>query len=376
MIYIYACGILLLILIIIRFYIKIKWQFWSIQPVFHIYNIFYWFFPPGIINENFPKTKYFNCNNISTEFLNPENEIKIKKIINFLQKNYLKDKEIKYFPKIENFNPYFIDQNQSFLSIYHKNNNIVGCITSRPLYVYINNNEMYTYYVDNLCIDKNERKKGIATQLIQTHEHHQRHNNKKNIVTSLFKREGHTNIIMPLVIYNTYIFDMSYWKYNTILNPTISIVQINPNNFNLLVNFLAIIKKKFKCYIITTISTLLELIKTNNIYIYCLIQNHEIIACYFFRNATTVYKNKKCLECFCTINNCLDETVFLYGFLNVYKIFIPNYSILYFENISDTNIIIDLILKKHTPISLSPTSYYFYNFAIHSVKEKNTCIII
>jgi ribosomal protein S18 acetylase RimI-like enzyme len=67
---------------------------------------------------------------------------------------------------------------------------IIGIMTSRPIHIAINNNDkdakFDAYYVDYLCVDKMFRKKGIAPQIIQTHEYNQRHLNK-NIVVSLFR---------------------------------------------------------------------------------------------------------------------------------------------------------------------------------------------
>ena len=71
---------------------------------------------------------------------------------------------------------------------------IISAITSRPLNVLINNDKnnkntnFRVYYVDYLCVDKLYRKKGIAPQIIQTHNYNQRYLNK-NIVVSLFNRE-------------------------------------------------------------------------------------------------------------------------------------------------------------------------------------------
>ena len=48
-------GILTLILIVFYVYYKLKYKFWSRQPVFHIHNLKYWIFPPGFIQKEMPK---------------------------------------------------------------------------------------------------------------------------------------------------------------------------------------------------------------------------------------------------------------------------------------------------------------------------------
>ena len=47
------------IYVIFIMYIKIKYPFWSKQPVFHYHNIKYWINPPGIIEHKLPKINKF-----------------------------------------------------------------------------------------------------------------------------------------------------------------------------------------------------------------------------------------------------------------------------------------------------------------------------
>ena len=50
-----------ILLISIYVFIKLKYRFWSSQPIFHTYNLLYWFYPPGILQEDIPKkNKFYN----------------------------------------------------------------------------------------------------------------------------------------------------------------------------------------------------------------------------------------------------------------------------------------------------------------------------
>ena len=52
---------LIILLIVVYMYIKLKYPFWSSQPVFHMYDFYYWFFSPGYINKDLPeKNKFTN----------------------------------------------------------------------------------------------------------------------------------------------------------------------------------------------------------------------------------------------------------------------------------------------------------------------------
>ena len=57
----------MLILVIVYIFIRMKYGFWAIQPVFHIYDVGYLLKPPGIIDFSLPdKNKYTNFKDIDT----------------------------------------------------------------------------------------------------------------------------------------------------------------------------------------------------------------------------------------------------------------------------------------------------------------------
>ena len=373
-IYIYIFAVIILILVSLKIYIKVRFKFWSCQPVFHLYNIRYWLFPPGIITSNFYNQKYMNYLNIKTNKYDHYSDSDFKQFSEFIKLNYLNRKNIHYNPEPTNILPYF--NSNTYISTYHKDNMLVGLITGTPLYVCLNNNEMHTYYIDYLCVHKNFRNKAIAPELIQTHEFFQR-KNEKNIKTCLFKKETNQHYIVPLTIYNTYCFNTNYWTINphNLLPPFLSLLKITSTNINLLVDFLSVIKHRFKCYIITSFESLIHLIKTNNLYIYVILHNNEIISAYFYKNSCVNYKNEKCVECIATLNNSTNINYFINGFYCSLKLLQSMYKNLIIENTSDSYPIIKHILNNHTPYNVNPTAYYFYNFAIRPIKESNVCLI-
>ena len=61
-------GLVIFYLLFFAF-IKIRFRFWSSQPVFHLYNLFYWLWPCGIIQHGQPpKTKFYNAKVITKNF--------------------------------------------------------------------------------------------------------------------------------------------------------------------------------------------------------------------------------------------------------------------------------------------------------------------
>ena len=73
----YILFFTVLIIFIIYIYIRMKYGFWVVQPVFHVYDFMYMLKPPGIINHNLPeKNKYTNFKNIDTTMFQEVSEIK------------------------------------------------------------------------------------------------------------------------------------------------------------------------------------------------------------------------------------------------------------------------------------------------------------
>jgi|TARA_Y100000992_G_scaffold222561_1_gene154636 hypothetical protein len=378
---------ILLFISIFTAIIKIKFKFWSIQPVFHLYNIWYWLFPPGIINLEEPTpNKYTNLNDIIFVEYNTLSNIDKNNFILFIQQYYLNTTDVKYKPKPENIIPYFQNTKKSFFSMFYEkdykisnhnivktNQKLIAVMTSRLLNVCIRNNDFTTYYVDYLCVHKDKRNQGIAQQIIQTHDYYQR--TQTNIPTSLFKKEGKLHAMVPLVIYRTYGFNIEYWENKVVLHPNIQMVIFNKNNINLLTNFIKSNKNLFDLYVCPDINILIDLINTNNIIIYALIQNKQILCVYFLRDSSTFYNQRKAIECFASINNSKDSLLFINGLSLILKKLKNTYSYLLIENISHNYIIIESIIKKHTPYIVSPTAYYFYNFAISPIIERKALII-
>jgi hypothetical protein len=253
----YALGFIIVCIIICFIYIRLKYKFWVLQPVFHFYDMYYWFINVGVIRKELPeKNRYVNLKKIKTATFENLDETILNKLVLLIRLNYLRNNENKFDPKKENIIPYFIGHNAKTYWSYFiepellmdnktgktvEENNIIGIITSRPLHVKINNGrndaKFDVYYVDYLCVHKGWRKKNIAPQLIQTHEYNQSLNNRK-ICVSLFKREEELTGIIPLTVYKTYCFNMRKWQMPEQLAPNSILLTGDKQNIYYFYNFI------------------------------------------------------------------------------------------------------------------------------------------
>ena len=140
-------------------YIKIKYPFWNIQPVYHTYN--YLSRSPSIVYKFRPvKTKFLDLININTQiYLEQSTECR-ENILKLIQNYYNSTDNIVYYIKQPDIDAYFTGQNEpSFISILYEpvitieptTKTPLGIITSRSLIFYIRSMSL----IENTLIEYN-----------------------------------------------------------------------------------------------------------------------------------------------------------------------------------------------------------------------------
>ena len=400
----YILGFIILCIILFFVYIRLKYKFWALQPVFHFYDLYYWVINVGIIRKELPeKNRYVNLKKITTKTFEGIDERSLKQLVLLIRLNYLRNGENKYAPKKENIVPYFVGHNVKTYWSYFTEPDLlidnktgktieetinISVITSRPLHVNINNGRkdaiFDVYYVDYLCVNKGWRKKNIAPQMIQTHEYNQSHNNRK-ICVSLFKREEELTGIIPLTVYKTYCFNMANWGQPEQLDARITLLSGDKQNIYYLYTLINepiinTMNNKWDITIYPEISNLMELVATKNLFVKMLVIDGNIEAAYIFRKTCTfIEKDKEIISCIASINGpTLSRDKFIKGFKMALWSIIKenqNFGYLVIEDISDNTCIINNICVKTHPLVVSPSAYFFYNFAYSPFKSER-CLII
>jgi hypothetical protein len=388
-------SLLIVSYLIVTIFLKCKMPFWSKQPVFHFYNLLYWLRPPGLISVDMPLinkyTDFVHIKTYSLDELTTQKEVLISTLCNFIKNNYLptKDKTAQYLPTKNNIIEYLNSANHKAYCTFYQQQKLlftkntpdmyiddtIAVVTARPLYVRLTNAEFPTYYVDNLCVKSVYRKKNIAANMIQTHYYNLRKNNKK-INTCLFKREGQLNAIVPLVAFNTYCISIVDNFQTTSLPPSISLIEIGIDQIHLFVDFVKTQMIKFRCVILPDVTSLANLIKTDNLRVYSLVEKGLVSAYYVFRLNELYYDGKKTTECISMISAC-DSDIFIQGFslacLSLQKK--QQFDLVLIEETAHGHIIMDKLLQVSKIKFVSPTAFFFYNYACRKIKKSDILII-
>ena len=420
---------ILIILIVILYlvftaYLKYKLKFWLTQPVFHIYNLWYWIKPPGIIMPELPSidsvtqngaSKYLNQFHIKTldfESINKDDKnVMCDRICNFIKSYYIfQQAKAEYNPSKNDIINYHIGTNHpSFFTIYEKPKilfekgeptstikDIIAVIAAKSVNITLKNKRTFpTYYIDNLCVHPQNRKDGIAPQMIQTQCYNLRHANKK-IQTCLFKREGQLNALVPLVVYDTFCFDLT--NFFEIIPKEVSVskiensanvIEISVRQLPLFTDFIKLQTPHFECIVMPDITNLMNLIKTENIIIYGLLDiNKQIIATYIYRNLNLKYDGKKVIECISIVLQPVKELsqtqIYEIGFhdsIKKLKKKIP-FDLLLIENTANADLIIEYLNNNSNNNNKSilkfksPTAFFLYNYAYHTIHKSSLVMMV
>jgi hypothetical protein len=297
---------------------------------------------------------------------------------------------MKYLPKEDDIFEYLksFDKNHSYISLLFNKQNIndpvinynkiLGVISGYSLNVKINKDDFKCYYIDNLCVKKNNRNKGNAPKLIQTHHYNSSHMNK-NIRVYLFKREVKLNNIVPLTLFNSYCYNIINIPKLDLVHNNMNIIQIKNNNLILFIDIIKKIYSKYNCIVIPRYELINNLLDKDKLLIYGIIENSSLSAIYIFRN-TPIYddNNMKITECLCSVSLCHYEEIFVRGFTLTIHNIREKYKIdkLIIDNVSNNNIIINYFKNQKIKYSFDFfNAFYLYNYATYSINNNNSILI-
>jgi len=358
-------------------FVKIKYRFWAKQPVFHIYNMFYWIWPRGIIQHALPTINKYYDNTIITLPFNKLSAQKKELFYILIKSHYLNNKKEKYNPPKHAVLDYFHAHNKdSFISLLTKHNNIVSSMTCRPLNALLHSQKLSIGYIDFLCVHNHHRKTGLAQKIIYSQYYTLRHTTKQSVF--LFKREGIINFIVPLTVYFAHVFPLKNFKYpNMDISNDFVCYLINDSNFALFIHFFGEIQNKFPCFIAPEISHIKHLVIKKLLFICLIMENNAPIGVYIFRTPFTTYQNKNSIECIASYYTKGYCDIFIKSFQNAIVLINQQFpiDILIIENMSHNMKLLRTLQKKLPTLWKCPMAYFLYNFAYRPFSSADVFII-
>jgi hypothetical protein len=377
-------GLILLTIAIV----KIVHPFWNLQPVYHTYDIWRWiYWSPFVFYKRAPiKTKFCDDTKVRTKAYVDVTDEEMAEWVELVQAHYLPTERIFCTADKQYLNAHMVGSLEpSYLSFYRTVVPInllpyrikpIGCIVSRPIRIWFHGKDpLIAYYWDFVCIDRNEVKRGISRQLIQTAEYNQRQKNP-SVAISVFKKEV---VLCPGVVPFTQFKTRTYYLHMRTppkLTKGYNCIRVHRKNAHLLQESLAEISTKFEICMYPDIAHLIGLVESNILYIYVLQEKDAIAAIYFFKDLQLHYddiepinpvqKNTdelgNSIHCLASVQN-VETPIFYLGF--VYSLYLllkhqPKYRVLLMEEVADNRTLLTAWQKE--PIFETDTAYYFFNY--------------
>jgi len=408
----------ILVLISIFIYIKLSFPFWNIQPVYHSYD--FWralYSRPFLIHRRFllrcastryasiryahkNTNKYHNLKDVEiVPFVDADSTQK-QEFVNLLQCFLLPSENAVFVFNLENLETYLGGHMfSSYLSLYKRSGiersgiekppEPIACISSRSGEIFIRGYTAPIYYIDFLCVKREEDFKKISRTLLQTHIYKQQlidemesktHVGSQSIMVSLFRREKELlSGIVPLTRFQTIYYEIPRLEKKMVLLDHVILISINHSNVDLFIDFLESSQSRFECFLRTDIANLTGMIKSGILYVYCLKRMDEILSAYIFRDTRMSYDGLGgILQLVGSINNSGSLPLFINGFLNsIFEIIrkIPVYKVLMVDEIVDNTLITNYI--GGITIDRFWTAYYLYNMIVpYSPLRSIHCFIL
>lgn len=347
-------------LIIISFYgyYKVKYKQWINHPL--NFNLpFKW--NSFLHNSDLALQKKFDFSNIYTSSFQHLSQ---------LHKSFVKNMD-------SHFNDLDIIsiQTKNCSIINHKSKSIVedsiisSCVSSFNIK---NLNNTYCFYINNLMLDYTNLDLKKKNNIILHHLFH--YISKLNINYGLFKYNI-LPFLNPLCKFNTFTFSVTKWHKppSNLLHPRFKIIPLSKQNFHLFTNFLKTLNSRFGIIYHANFERITHLIYNSIWHANLLLLDDQVKAFFFFH-----IRRKSILHCFCSANTCENLNEFIFAFkLSFWNIANKNNcNSASIDSISHNNPIINNIIQKTHPSSVTPFAFYFYNFKQSISYPNHQCLLI
>ena len=413
-------------------YIRLRYPFWSMQPVFHPYDFWRsWTRNPSIIWSGYPmRTKYVDTTKVITLPYSDLVQEQKTQLVDLLQCFSIDSERVICTMNAPMIEAYLTGHNHpAYVSFFVKDHydvsgqilspesiiakrRPVSSMTSRPIRFFITQStngsksttipssivEWTVYYWDHICSHREHRKNQETRYTIQTHEYVQRSKNP-DIPVSLFKKEEQLSEgIVPLTQYNIYTFLLRNIGVSP-LSKHCTVVRVFKENKAILSDFLfGLLHPKytdsdqgvspFTVCAFPEIGALNALIESELVYVYALKRGDHILGLYFLKDGKTVYEDVEgggaLLECITSISNVkMGAGLFFSGFLHALrsilhtKVKADTYKMLAFTDLGHNDQLLEKWRWKYTPIFTNPSAYYLFNGVVPGMPlPRNQCFIL
>jgi hypothetical protein len=434
MILLYIITCIICVYVLFLMYMKIKYPFWSKQPVFHFHKLHYFLKNDNYIFNNPSQMnayKYLDYPNIKIiPFKHDDcyktNKYLIESYFSLIRKHYLREKHSIFNPTNEYLKNCLInnENGSSFIALYLKSrpvyhnventnntptsltlkNDVISGLTSKIIVLHRRSlpkhlQNRYIHYVDFLCTHTDNRKKQLTPKVIYTYAHHvmkqqsTRQNSSSDSIIFMFKREAENQSFVPYTVYSNFVFELKYFisKYKSLssnqnayfitLQNELKLDYINTSSTELLFRTLEEVKTSIPHFLHIPFSNVKTYIEAGVLHMFVVHKNGVPCALYVFKNNCFYYQDLPVYECVSSIyfpSSLYNIELFVNFFNKSVETLIHKQKIGYLtiENLSMNNILIKNMRNMRHELYKYTNNFYLYNYILNSTQSKEIFMII
>ena len=247
----------------------------------------------------------------------------------------------------------------------------ISMMMMTPVNIKLGKSHTYgAYYGDYLCTEKAYRKNGYGAKLYYSTAYAL---HEKGTQVFLSKKEGHPlPLVVPLLKFKTYVYDMTYWKAEHNIKAPFQMKTLEHLRYvdvSLFANQISVGHENIE-----------ELIKIGYMKFFSLSFEDKVIALFCFKDPHFMYKKGKAIECFATIvyeenREELIRNAFLHILVNELREK-QNYSVLLMEELAHNVSLYRFLKKKYLELYSVWTYYYIYNLKMKTIRKKDSFICL
>lgn len=375
------------LVLVLAAWIRIRFPFWSIQPVFHSYDAWRFFLgkasTPFVIQHGSAlPTKYFRPNRVKTAAFLDLTEEERAVLLDTIQCHYIPSEDVTYTLRMEDLTVLCSHHVTApcWVSVYRDPNillesdaaAILGAVVAYPVrFVFRDSSPIeHLYYWDFVVMhrDVGQRHVDSIRTLLQTHEANQRRESGKHVSCSLFRKDVDLSEgIVPLVKFTVHRFRLAKIKKPPLPVPyTVRQIQ----HAHLLMDILYDLSKghTFDVLIFPELTALQARIESNQWFVFTLQSKDTVVALYVFRDTKMAVDDETVLELVASSSSLpggiIASTHFFAGFLHALHdvvLITQTSGILDIPNVGHNRSILDTFTWKYTPQSRHEAAFYLYN---------------
>jgi hypothetical protein len=385
----YVIVVIFFTVLIIAAWIRIRHPFWSIQPVFHTYDLWrYWVTQPGVITSvPVPPNKFLNLLRVKTRNFLDASDDELAAILDVLQCHFLPSDGVTYTIQAQDLQTLCSHHSSGpcWVSMYMTDHfhldqttvtnrpDVAGVLIAYPVRLTLRSQSSFqtVYYWDYIVMHREIGKDvGTIRSLIQTHQNNQSLKKEDEVVVSIFRKDVDLSEgIVPLVQFTVSHFELVK---DRIQRPPLAapctVVQLPMHDLLDFLFELTTTNKMFDATLFPDLTAMEARIASKLWHVYALKSKNVILAVYIFRKTHTVYEDDGgggLLELVVSVSLTEDKNLFFAGWLHALYDLLQsdgNWGRLSISNLAHNQKLLETYTWKYKSLSTHEAAYYLYNY--------------